>query len=48
MAIQGREEKLAGKIVKCPRTGELTTALLARFGVDSGWENMSKVLNEGV
>ena len=39
---------MAGKTVKCTRTSEHAMALMAWFGVDSGWENMSKVLNEGV
>ena len=48
MAIQEREEKTAGKSVKCPETGKRSMALLAQFGVDGGWENTSEVLNKGV
>jgi len=48
VAIREREEKMAGKSVKCPGTGKCATALVARFGINSRWENMSEVLNEGV
>ena len=38
---------MARKIVKCPGTSKLAMALLARFGINSGQENTSEVLNEG-
>jgi len=48
VAIQERGEKTAGKKVKCTGTGECAMALVAWFGIDGRWENMSGVLNEGV
>jgi len=48
-SLRGRRGKKRKRLesVKCPRTGELSTALLAWFGIDSGQENTSEVLNEG-